>query len=73
MPFVGGLPVSPVYARIFGGDIITASVEGYGTRVLIYIHKSIHKPDANSSGGIGDKTLQDLIEERQAALQGVNK
>ena len=68
-----GLPMSRVYARIFGGDIITASVEGYGTRVLIYIHKSIHKPDANSSGGIGDKTLQDLIEERQAALQAVNK
>ena len=32
-----GLPMSRAYARSFGGDILVQSVEGYGTRVSLYL------------------------------------
>ncbi|ESL09726.1 developmentally regulated phosphoprotein [Trypanosoma rangeli SC58] len=32
-----GLPMSRVYARAFGGDLVMSSMEGYGTRVYYYI------------------------------------
>lgn len=33
-----GLPMSRVYARAFGGDLLLRSMEGYGTRVYYYIN-----------------------------------
>eukprot|EP00612_Vaucheria_litorea_P008232 CAMPEP_0171478118 /NCGR_PEP_ID=MMETSP0946-20130122/4588_1 /TAXON_ID=109269 /ORGANISM="Vaucheria litorea, Strain CCMP2940" /LENGTH=363 /DNA_ID=CAMNT_0012008695 /DNA_START=44 /DNA_END=1135 /DNA_ORIENTATION=- len=34
-----GLPISRLFARHFGGDLLMQSAEGYGTRVAIYIPK----------------------------------
>lgn len=34
-----GLPITRLYARYFGGDVILQSIEGYGTDVYMHLHK----------------------------------
>lgn len=40
-----GLPISRLYARLFGGDLILMSMEGYGTDSFFYL------PRLNTSNG----------------------
>ena len=34
-----GLPITRLYARYFGGDVILQSIEGYGTDVYMHLNK----------------------------------
>lgn len=40
-----GLPISRLYAKYFNGDLILASVEGYGTDVLVYLKRKAAEAD----------------------------
>lgn len=39
-----GLPISRNYARVFGGDLIVMSMEGYGTDSFIYLPRLGERP-----------------------------
>ncbi|CAH8669776.1 unnamed protein product [Dicrocoelium dendriticum] len=40
-----GLPLSRLYARYFNGDLILASVEGYGTDAIVYLKRNAAEAD----------------------------
>jgi len=42
-----GLPLSRVYARYFKGDIVMASVDGYGTDTYVYLQRLSHLATEN--------------------------
>ncbi|CAL8071188.1 unnamed protein product [Calicophoron daubneyi] len=40
-----GLPLSRLYARYFNGDLLLASVEGYGTDAIVYLKRNAAEAD----------------------------
>lgn len=40
-----GLPLSRLYAKYFNGDLILASVEGYGTDAIVYLKRNAAEAD----------------------------
>jgi|SaaInlStandDraft_6_1057023.scaffolds.fasta_scaffold22127_1 pyruvate dehydrogenase kinase 2/3/4 len=46
-----GLPLSRLYARIFGGELVLIPVEGAGVTAYYYIPKDGHKKELDEQGG----------------------
>ena len=67
-----GLPMSRIYARMFGGDVMVASVEGFGTNAHLHVRRS------NATVPLAQRLTEDaridridvaaLVAERIAAL-----